>query len=982
MLRIVSIANGEIEDGGGYYQYPCIDFDVLERYSEGVTCSSACVSSYLSELISRGEGVLVNDYIDRMLNIFGDDFWLEIMPHDFAEQRTLNFELYRIGQERGIPLVATNDAHFPYKDWAKTQQIAKMMGINKSFSDAEKRREEGDNEKDYLLHASPTLYLASEEDMREWFIENHPALPVNAVDESIRNTAEFTRTISPFLLDKSLKLPKVTESPESSIKILRQWIKDGLERVGEADNKEYLERIEFEWKVLEDKGVLDYFVMVGEICRYCHDNDIRVGLGRGSAAGCLISYLIGITQIDPIPYGLLFERFLNPERKGLPDIDLDFQSDRRDEVKRFIAKRYGRHHVADVITHSTFQPKKVIQDLCRVYDVPYAEAHAVTDTIDIRQDDEETTLEELLPLNDKLQEFKANQPEIWEQALRFEGRIANSGKHAAAIIITPEPVVNYMSLERGKKGDLVTSWSDAADFPVVSDYGFVKLDALGIKGLQKHDYACRLIYERTGEHIKLNELPALRDPHAVDEEVLDGFREGYTVGIFQFGGPGITGLLREIKPDSILDIAAANALYRPGPMKGGVTWEYAKRKHGKSETTYWHDIVRPILGKTYGLVAYQEQVMEIAKQIGGFSAAEADDLRKAMGKLYRIKGGSAAKEYMAQYEDKWYAGAESKGISRHVAEEIWGKILEYGHYGFNLSHSASYALQAYQDMYLKVKYPAEFYAAFLTYEDDDDKKKAALREAKARGIDIIMPDINISDSGYTVKDGKLILGLTAIKGVGERSADVLIKNRPYHSIEDFMQRSGNQSTRELVEAGALDSLADRGLLLSVVPKVNSKVEAEWYVWEHLKHNAKLKIPRPLPEERVEPAPASLVQIQAASLNLPVSSLNLSDEAQTFIRDNIYTVDEVNEAEKGDYVIVGGEITKVVRKQTKKGKDFANVTIVFAQNEWSIKLWHESLARFDQVIHEGAVVMVAGKKDEWNGRVSIVANNVTAIEEIV
>jgi DNA polymerase-3 subunit alpha len=1006
LMRLVSISHAEIEDGGGFYQYPVMDWELLKAHHEGLICTSACVASFLSQLVEWGDSQSVRDYIDAMLGIFGDDFWIEIMPHDFDDQRTLNLELVRIANERSIPLIATNDAHFPVKEWAETQRIAKIMGVRKTLAKVAKDVECG--KADYLAELTPTLYLAHEEEMYLWFQKHHPDLSYDLVHEAMENTGALVSELVPFMLDQTAKLPEIPDLKKTTEDTLREWIDEGLQRLQEEYPDDhwgawpyevYVERVESEFVILQSKGVIDYFVMLGDVVRWAKAQGIRVGLGRGSAAGCLISYLVGITAIDPISYGLLFERFLNPERKGLPDIDMDFDSERRSEVKDYLAMKYGQDHVADIITHQRFQPKKLIGDLCRVYGVSLPETRAVTDTIEIRQDDEETTLEEILPLNQKLQEFKNKYPEIWEHALRLEGTVANAGKHAAGIIVTPKPIAEYMALERGKKGDLVTSWSDAADFAVISDYGFLKYDFLGIDGLSKHEYACRLIEQRTGEKIDLEKLPALRSPYAVDDDVLRGFAEGYTVGVFQFGSRGMTNLLREIEPSGATnDLIAANALYRPGPMKGGVTWDYAKRKHNIFLRSYWNEQVKPLLEETYGLVAYQEQVMQISKLLADFTGAEADDLRKAMGKLYRIKGGKAAKDFMGRFEEKWFSGTAEKGISRVLADEIWHKMLEFGHYGFNKSHSACYALQAYQDMWLKIKYPAEFYAAFLTYEsgskDSDVKCKAALREAKARGIEIVMPDINLSEAGYSVDDDeRLILGLESIKGVGPNAAPEIIKNRPWLTLDDVLTRAGSKvPVRPLVESGALDSIADRKQLMSLVPKPlgpKKRKELEesgeewplWSIWEHLKHNTKLKNPKPVPDVEIEPRDDDLAMIQGQLLNLPMASLNLTEAQQEFLTTNCFTQDEVQEAEEGEDLIVGGEITKVTKKQTKKGAPFANVTLVFNQDEYAVKFWQESLIRFENLLEEGRIVMVAGTKNEWNGFIQVVANFVEDIGSI-
>ena len=967
LLHIVSTAFQDPVDGGGFYQYPCVDWDLLRRYREGLACTSACISSYLSTLILDGDNQEINSFIDQMLTIFGEDFWIEIMPHDFDDQRTLNETLVTIAHDRSIPLLATNDAHFPFKEWAETQRVAKMAGSNSSFKKAAEEKLKG--KAAYLAECHPTLYIASEAEMLGWFGTHHREIPAAVISEAMDNTQLFTSKITPFMLDKTNKLPTVHgEGMAEPEKVLREWIDEGWERIqreyepehwGRWTKESYLERIETEWAVLKNKGVIDYFVLVGDMIRWAKSQKIRVGLGRGSAAGCLISYLVGIVAIDPIPWGLLFERFLNPERKGLPDIDIDFQSDRRAEVKAYLqdkpwcdgcgADHEGTDHVADIITHQRFQPKLVLQSICRVFDVPFLEAKAVTDRIEIRQDSEETTLEELLPLIPELQQFKAGHEDLWEHALRLEGTVANAGKHAAGVIITPLPVAHYMALERGKAGDLITSWSDSADFTAVSDHGFVKIDFLGIRGLAKHDYACKLIKKRHGIDLDLNKLPVLHNPYLVDDRVLEGFRKGYTIGVFQFGSAGITNLIKQIAPsDAAFDLSAANALYRPGPMKGGVTWEYARRKRADKEDPewYWHGEVEPILHETYGLICYQEQVMEIAKHIGGFTGAQADDMRKAMGKLYRIKGGSEAKTFMKQYEVQWYKGCEEKEIPKRVADEIWHKLLEFGHYGFNKSHSASYALQAYQDMYLKMLYGLEMYAALLTYEPDEDKKMIMVREARGRTIGVLPPSINVSNIGWVVDDeaDALRFGLASIKGVGEKGAAGTVTAR---AGGDFVNWN---DFRERVPKRAINAKASEALL-------ESGAFDEWGAREDFG------------DEQI-----ALWEKQRLGMSLTVPSK--AEKYADVLDSKVWSQEEVDTAGNGVWVVVGGEITKLEKKTTKKGDPFANMKVVYGLNEWSVKLWKEALREYEPILSIGNTILVSGKTNVWNDFVSVVASDVT------
>jgi DNA polymerase-3 subunit alpha len=960
LLRIVSIAYADPEDKGGFYQYPCVDWELLEKYNEGLICTSACISGYINTLIQGGDSVLVREYIARMQNIFGDDFYLEIMPHDFDDQRLLNKELVVMSNEYSIPLVATNDAHFPFADWAETHQVARMASSALSFKKIEKMREKGE-EPSYLAELNPTLYLCSENEMHEWFRENHPDLTYDIVKEAIDTTGYLAQSITPFRLDKSTKFPRVAGSKEEAFDTLTGWVWDGYEKIRaqyESEHwdkwteEEYKERIKYELRVLQEKDVVEYFVMLGDVVRWAKSHNIRVGLGRGSAAGSLVSYLIGITAIDPIPYGLLFERFLNPERKGMPDIDLDFQSDKRHLVKKYLGEKYGEDHVADIITFATFQPKILLQTLFRTYDVPLAETYEITDTIDIRADDEETTLEELVPLNPRLAKAKEDYPEIWEHALRLEGGVKQAGKHAAGIVITPKPVVEYMALARGTKGDLVTSWSDAADFQVISDYGFMKGDFLGIKGLTKHDYACTLIEKRTGEKLDLNALPCLHNPRLVEADVLEGFSEGKTIGVFQFGKREITSLIKSIKPDSIIDIAAANALYRPGPMKAGSTWEYAKRKHGKA-FTYWHKSVKAFLEDTYGLLTYQEQVMAIARTLGNFTGGEADDLRKAMGKLYRIKGGSAAKEFMSQYEEKWFEGCKQNGLTDKAAKEIWRQILAQGSYLFNLSHAASYGLQAYQDMYLKIKYPLEFYAAFLSYEDDEKKRNQAIREAKSQGISLSVPDINSSDISWSVDSDKnaLRVGLLSIKGIGEVTAQWMIEEREtsglFASVEDFESRLTERMGRK-ISSKIIESLTESGAFDSFGARSNM-------------------------------TDGEIAKLEKERIGMVVSAQTSEDIA--WLEEFIWTEAAIEEAPKKERVQVGGEIGEFEEKETKAGKPFANLTLYYGAETFSVKLWAEQLRQFRHKLVPGTIIVVDGKKDDWQGRVSVVANEVWTLKEV-
>lgn len=979
LLRLTSEAYKENTEGGGFFQVPAMDWELMERYSEGIICSTACISGYLSEQILRGDSTGADKYLNRLKGIYGDDLWIEIQPHDFEDQRTANLEAVNLAQAHGLGFYTACDAHVPYKDWADTQQVVKLMNTKSSFKEQEKKKaaaeKSGDRDEGFAK-LLPTAYLMDEQEIYDLYERAHPNLPEHIVEESIANTREIAKSITPFFLDKSDKMPRINKTDEESHRMIEKWCEEGFERI-EAEGKTdeemevYRERYDYEIKVLEEKGVADYFCLIGDVVRWAKAQGIRVGVGRGSAAGCLVSYLIGITAIDPIPYKLLFERFLNPDRKGLPDIDLDFESARRDEVKDYVRMKFGADRVVEVIAHQTFAPKATILDVARVFDIPYAVTKKLNKTIDIRADDEETTLEELRTINEDLDTYALQYPEQWKHSLRLEGTIRNSSKHAAAVIITKGPAKEQIALERSKTGGAVTSWADRADFPAVSDHGFVKYDFLGVKGLDKQQVAVELIMKRHGLPVEEADpayLEIRRDPYAVDENVLDIFRRGLTLGIWQFSSRGITDLVRSIKPDWLGDLSAANALYRPGPMGSGMTWEYAERKKMDPEDVpYFHDSVIGQLSATYGLMAYQENVMEICKALGNFTGGQADSMRKAMGKLYRLPG-AQAQEYMEGFKATWDEGTEANGIDRLASQEIWNSILSFGGYGFNLSHSASYAVQAYEDAWLKCYYPAEYYLGLLTWPPSVTQKNSQTksefirqlaREATVLGVELAGPDLNESDKFFTVvpeyhddnEGDKIRYGLQSIKEVGDAASNMLIEKRPFGSYEEMMFRCEkakvNKKVKDsLVKSGALDCFHMRDDFTG-----NEMIEGEEEV-----------------------------------LGISLTMTPATKTHEKIIAENVFSIEELETMDDGEIVLVGGDVVKISPSEVKKGRDagakMAFVTVAFGANQWRVTFFPKAWKEFQELIESGVPVMVEGAKDTWQASISIKADAVLDIESWV
>lgn len=834
LMRLSSKSWVRRENGGGFYGKPCVDWDMIENDNEGIVVSTACMSSPVSDLLMRGYYEEAKQWCVDMMDIVGErNFFFEIMPHDLDEQREINIGKINLANELGRPYMASGDVHMPYIEWKDTHKLVWMIATRQTLTERAAKEEAGE---EIYGEEMDTIYLSSGKEMAAMFREHHPDLSDDMISESFHGTQAFASRFVPYVIGKATKLPKVTKTDKEAERTLRQWCIAGLRRIGKYDDKEYRARFEMEFDVLRKKGVIDYFMLVGGLVRWAKSTDplpgdkrkkrpIRVGLGRGSAAGCIISYLIGITGIDPIAWGLLFERFLNPDRVGLPDIDLDFETeitvmnvngvdmDGREMGKEYLRRKIGHDHVADIIAYQTFAPRAVIKAVATTQDLPYKEIEKVTESIG----DTERGLEKIAAKNPIVAAFKEKHEWIWEQCKRLEDQILRDSRHAGGVLVTPEPINHYMPTQLGNdEKSVVTAWSDRAEFPIVSDYGFVKIDALGVKGLGKQQLACDLIRDHYEIDFEPNDLPVLRDPYDTEQRVIDAFVHGMTLGVFQFGGRGITQLLRHIKPTSAIDIAVANALFRPGPIDQA--FKYGDRKNGQVPESewYWSDAVEPLLRETYGIIAFQEQVMEITKVLGNFTGGQADSMRKAISKLYRLPG-DKAREFMQGFKEQWHKGCVANGLSERDAETIWDAILEFAGYGFNKSHSASYALQAYQDMHIKIHFPLAFYASLLTVEKKQKREeqqqfiRGAIREARVLGVEVLPPDVNRSANGWTIDGEHIRYGLVSISGMGAGTADVVREYRPFHSINHYFATMPSDfsvgATVAMGKSGALDDIA-------------------------------------------------------------------------------------------------------------------------------------------------------------------------------
>jgi DNA polymerase-3 subunit alpha len=889
LMRLSSKSWVRRENGGGFYGKPVIDMDMLENDNEGIAISSACIASPVAHFVMQGDERGAVNLIKKFKRITNGNFWLELMPHDFDDQRTYNIGIINLAQETSTPLLATGDVHIPYESWKDTHSVVRMASYKTTISNQEKKKDAGE---EVYTEEIDSVFLSSGDELYKMFKRYQPDIPSSLVKESLANTSEFAKSIRWFVIGKATKAPKVEVDAEVEV---RKWVDEGWHKKLKTYPKShwarwskdiYEQRREMEWNVLVSKGVIDYFYIVGDFVRWAksthglpkidrngklrkdsHGNQIydgtkrpiRVGLGRGSAAGCLISHDIGITAIDPISHKLKFERFLNPDRVGYPDIDMDFETgdtiiiikdddgkerhlDGRDSIKEYCKRMHGADHVADIIAYQTFAPRAVIKEVGAALDIPYAVLHNVTESIG----ETERDLRKIISGkkeeagNDIVKKFSEDYPEAWKHILRLENQILRDTRHAGGIVITPRKTNHFMPTQLGvDEITTVTAWADRADFPVVSDNGFLKYDLLGVKALLKQELCVQFIKNHYNIEVEPNNLPFLRDPYDIDQNVMDAFTNGLTSLVFQFGGRGITSLLRHIRPENTIDISVANALYRPGPIK--IAFEYGDRKKDPKKIKYWHDALEPILGETLGLMCFQEQAMEVVQALGNFTGGQADSMRKAMSKLYRLPG-DKAQEFMAQFKEQWMKGCYQNGLREEDSESIWtDRMLPLGNYLFNRSHSSSYGLQACQDMWLKVNYPKALYAAGLTVEKKGKPEEqkifiaTVLREAGVFDIKALPPDINISENRWSVDDQGIRYGLAAVKGLGSGLADKIVSNRPYKSYKDFLSKNSKELNEDgksvgvdkgvaLAKAGSFDLIDDRKHLLSTTNKRESYIK--------------------------------------------------------------------------------------------------------------------------------------------------------------
>lgn len=780
LMKIVSIGFTE-----GYYYKPRVDMEVLNKYHEGIIALSACLAGEVPRLIVKGLYEEAKNCVQKYLDCFGKgNYFLELQDHGIPAQKTVNASLMRIGKEMDIPLVATNDIHYTYAEDEKSHDILLCIQTAKKVSDSDRMRYDGGQ-----------YYVKSELEMRELF---------PYAQEAVTNTALIAERCNVEIEFGVTKLPRF-EVPKGydSWTYLNKICFDGLKERYPDDDGTLVEKLNYELDVIKNMGYVDYFLIVWDFINWSRENGIPVGPGRGSAAGSIVSYCLQITNIDPIRYGLLFERFLNPERISMPDIDIDFCYERRQEVIDYVSQKYGADKVVQIITFGTMAAKGVIRDVGRALDLPYNFCDSIAKMI---PNELNITIERALEINPEFRELYKNDEQVHyliDMCKRLEGLPRHTSMHAAGVVICQRPADELVPLSRGSDGSITTQ------FPMttIEELGLLKMDFLGLRTLTVIKNAVENVEKTTGIFIDVDKIDY------DDKKVLASLGTGKTDGVFQLESQGMKNFMKELKPQSLEDVIAGISLYRPGPME--FIPAYIRGKNNHAEVTYACPQLEPILAPTYGCIVYQEQVMQIVRDLGGYTMGRSDLVRRAMSK----KKASVMEQERANFvhgnEAEQVPGCTANGIPEAVADHIYDTMIDFAKYAFNKSHAACYAVVAYQTAYLKYYYPVEFMAALLTSVIDNSSKVSEyIMVCRSMGIKILPPDINEGEVGFSVSNAAIRYALTAIKNVGRPIINAIVEERrahgAYQSLKDFIERTqGNDVNKRAIEnfikAGAFDS---------------------------------------------------------------------------------------------------------------------------------------------------------------------------------
>jgi DNA polymerase-3 subunit alpha len=944
----------------GFYYYPRINWELLKENSEGIICSSACLQGEVNWNLNLSDrnikfGAKGYDEAKRVAlkykEVFGDDFYLELMRHGIGDQHRIDKQILQISQETGIKIVATNDTHYTEQKDADAQEAFMCISMNKLYDDPNR-----------LKHSVHEFYVKSPEQMAELFADIPEALEATQeiadkcnleikLGDPTPPNFKFAQQIGK---DEGLVFPNEEEySLENDILLFNHLSQKGLEKrlkiVPPEKHQEYRDRLQVEMDIINSMKFPGYMLIVWEFVDAAKQKGIPVGPGRGSAAGSLVAFSLDITDIDPMPYGLLFERFLNPERISMPDIDMDFCQARRQEILDYVVEKYGRVNVAQIITFGKLLAKGVIRDVARVLDMPYSKADAMAKLI---PDELGIDLKGSYEKEPKIKELLESDPQAkrtWEYALALEGLNRNAGTHAAGVVISNDPLWQKTPLFKPTGLDtLATQYSGK----YVEDVDLIKFDFLGLKTLTVIEEALQLVERRYGKRINFVE------ENIEDPAVYEYIGKGDTLGLFQIESAGMQDLAKKLKPNGFEDVIAMLALYRPGPMESGMLDDFVERKHGRQEITYAFPELEPILKPTYGVIVYQEQVMQIVQTIGGFSLGGADLVRRAMGKKI--------KEEMDKLQGEFADGAVKKGFDRQKAFDLFDLIVKFAGYGFNKSHSAAYAMITFYTSYLKFYYPTEFMAAILTLEKNNtDKVVKYVDEVKKMGMKLLPPDINKSGLVFEARklDGEevVMFGMGALKGAGDIAINTMLEAREegeFKDLSDFVSRIDASKVNKrvietLAKAGAFDTFGySRKALLSQLEDIigmakkagDAKKQAVNSLWgdDEEMTSVTLKL-----TEMQEFEPMEILEMEKESLGFYVSGHPLDKYREQLDGINYTLSSEIDDLADGSQAMFIGKIENITEKISKKGNKFGIANIMDLHGNIELMLFENRLKELEE-----------------------------------
>jgi DNA polymerase III subunit alpha len=973
LCRLVTLGFTE-----GFYSKPRIDKQLLRELNGGLIALSGCLAGEVNQALQSGSIERARTVMEEYRAIFDDRYYVEIQDNHLPEQDRANAALVDLARALGLPLVATNDCHYLDPADARAHDVLLCIQTGKTLTD-EKRWRFGTDQ----------LYLKTPDEMQRAFA---------GCPEAIANTLEVARRCDLKLEFGNYQFPVFqTEQNVSLEEQLRRDAHAGLEdRLTacrtrpdwSADQEErYRERLEHELAVITDKGFAGYFLIVADVTNYAKRKGIPVGPGRGSAAGSLVAYALRITDLDPLPYDLLFERFLNPERASMPDIDMDFCFERRDEVIRYVREKYGEDRVAQIITFGTLKGKAAIKDVGRVLNIKYGDTDRIAKMYPAAKQGKDVPLQKALEMEPRLRELRdQGEPygQLFDYALRLEGLMRHASKHAAGVVIGSRPLVEELPLFVDKDQSVMTQYS----WECVDAIGLIKFDFLGLKTLTLIENVLRRVREGRGIEIDLSVLPL------DDTKTYRLIARADTVGVFQLESTGMRKVLTQLRPSRFQEIIAVLALFRPGPLESGMVEQYVKRKHGKEAVSYPHPLLEPILKDTWGVFVYQEQVMQTAQALAGYSQGAADGLRKAMGK-------KDAKT-MAKERERFIQGAIERGIPERQATDIFEQMDKFAAYGFNKSHSAAYALVSYQTAYLKAHYPEEFMAGLLTLEmSDTDKTFKNIAECRERGIRVLPPDVNESRVDFTVlppAEGRKLrpirFGLGAVRGVGAKAVEAIIaareKGGSFRSLVDFCKRTQGQQVNKkviegLIKCGALDfTKATRSRLLEGADRAMQWGAAEARAAESRQmglfatgSGAESPEP-PLPD--VPPWPdKEMLRFEREVLGFYITAHPLDKYENDLKRFTSGTIEEIRSHTESGKVSVAGVIQALRRRNSKKGDRYASFTLEDKTGTMEVICWPEAYKRCEAQLASDDPVCVSGMLEVGEERSQVIADEVVALE---